>query len=187
CPQQPYIQRIVIENPSHSGIEYFNYRKRSQGRINDEVIFNNSVLWQSINRKEMNFPSPCPMTGSDIRRRIIKSYLGRKFNKILPRSRVIVEITFVIISSIFRIFRRTINLNLETVSKIITMACVLTTQLSTKKYLHPPGSFVVYDNRGTLVTPGSWRRPDNKYNTMQTIPSFPRRSPLNAQQIREEL
>ncbi|CAH1963709.1 unnamed protein product [Acanthoscelides obtectus] len=80
-------KHIVIDSPSHSGTEYFNYKKTfsivllalvdsqhkfifadigSQGRISDGGVFNNSLLWQKISNNEINFPSPCPLPGSNI-------------------------------------------------------------------------------------------------------------------------
>ncbi|XP_049886409.1 uncharacterized protein LOC126380871 [Pectinophora gossypiella] len=80
-------KHILIENPPHSGTEYFNYKKTfsivllalvdvnykfifadigCQGRISDGGVFNNSLLWQKISRNEIDFPTPCPLPGSNI-------------------------------------------------------------------------------------------------------------------------
>ncbi|KAF9413381.1 hypothetical protein HW555_008363 [Spodoptera exigua] len=47
-------------------------------------------------------------------------------------------------------------------------------------------SFDVYDSSGNMVTPGSWRRDNDEYNALQNLPQIPRRSPVNAREVREE-
>ncbi|XP_050674464.1 uncharacterized protein LOC126971980 [Leptidea sinapis] len=77
-------KHVVIESPTHSGTEYFNYKKTfsivllalvdskyifgdigSQGKISDGGVFNNCLLWKRIIRK-LDFPPPCPLPGSNI-------------------------------------------------------------------------------------------------------------------------
>lgn len=73
---------------------------------------------------------------------------NRIFNQHLSRSRVVVENTFGILSSVFRIFRRPINLKLESM-KEITMTCVLLhnflrkSKTSSEMYT-PPGMLDVW-------------------------------------------
>lgn len=184
-----------------------------QGRISDGGVFNNSLLWHKICRNEVNFPMACPLPGTTnnidvpyvfladgafaLSTHVLKPYPGnheigspkRIFNQNLSRSRVVVENTFGILTSVFRIFRRPINLIIETV-KDITMTCVLLhnfvrkSKNSSQRYT-PPGSFDVYDANGNLITPAAWRN-INEYNAVQDLPNVPRRSPLNAIKIREE-
>ncbi|KAH9633021.1 hypothetical protein HF086_000381 [Spodoptera exigua] len=80
-------KHILIENPPHSGTEYFNYKKTfsivllalvdvnykfifadigCQGRISDGGVFNSSLQWQKISRNEIDFSTPCPLPGSNI-------------------------------------------------------------------------------------------------------------------------
>lgn len=118
----------------------------SQGRISDGRVFNNSLLWQKICKNEVDFPSPCPLPGSNanlpyifladgafaLSKHVMKPYPGnhdagspkRLFNQNLSRYRVVVENTFGILTSVFRIFRRPMDLDPHTVSKL-TMTCVL--------------------------------------------------------------
>lgn len=224
-------KHIVIENPPHSGTEYFNYKKTfsivllalvdanykfifadigCQGRISDGGVFNNSLLWQKICNNEVDFPTPNPLPGSDINvpyvfigdgafalsTHVMKPYPGehnigspkRIFNQCLSRARVVVENTFGVISSVFRIFRRPIDLDPSVVSEI-TMTCILIHNYlrknSSDRY-SPPGTFDFIDRNGNLITPGSWRRNESEYNAIQHLPNIPRRSPTQAQQIREE-
>ncbi|XP_028159473.1 uncharacterized protein LOC114352172 [Ostrinia furnacalis] len=226
-------KHVVIESPTHSGTEYFNYKKTfsivllalvdskykfvfadigSQGRISDGGVFNNCLLWKRICRNEIDFPPPCPLPGSNINipyvfladgafalsQHVMKPYPGnhevgspkRLFNQNLSKSRVVVENTFGILTSVFRIFRRPIDLEPQTVTEF-TMTCVLlhnflrTSKSSSNRYI-PQGSLDVYDSSGNMVTPGSWRRDNDGYNALQTLPQIPRRSPLNAKEVREE-
>lgn len=226
-------KHVVIESPTHSGTEYFIYKKTfsivllaladskykfvfadigSQGRISDVGVFNNCLLWKRIIRNEIDFPPPSPLPGSNINipyvfladgafalsQHVMKPYPGkhevgspkRLFNQNLSRSRVVVENTFGILTSVFRIFRRPINLEPQTATEF-TMTCVLlhnflrTSETSSNRYT-PQSSFDVYDSNGNMVTPGSWRRDNDEYNALQNLPQIPRRSPVNAREVREE-
>lgn len=79
-------KHIVIQFPSHTGSEYYNYKKTfsivllavvdsnyqfmfadigSQGRITDGGVLRNSVLWRKISENNLNLPTPYPLPGSD--------------------------------------------------------------------------------------------------------------------------
>lgn len=79
-------KHIVIQCPSHTGSEYYNYKKTfsivllavvdsnyefmfadigSQGRISDGGVLRNSILWQKISENNLNLPTPYPLPGSD--------------------------------------------------------------------------------------------------------------------------
>lgn len=120
----------------------------------------------------MNFPAPCLLPAANnnmsvpyvfladdgfaLSTHVMKPYPGnheigspnRIFNQHLSRSRVVVENTFGILSSVFRIFRRPINLKLESM-KEITMTCVLLhnflrkSKTSSEMYT-PPGMLDVW-------------------------------------------
>lgn len=165
---------------------------------------------EKICRNEIDFPTPCPLPGSEINvpyvfigdgafalsMHVMKPYPGnhdvgspkRIFNQSLSKARVVVENTFGILTSVFRIFRRPIDLDPSTVSEI-TMTCVLIhnylRKKSPEKYT-PPGTFDVMDSNGNIITSGSWRRNETEYSAIQNMPNIPRRSPAHAKQIREE-
>ncbi|XP_050664577.1 uncharacterized protein LOC126965177 [Leptidea sinapis] len=104
--------------------------KGCQGRISDGGVFNNSLLWKKICKNEIDFPIPCPLPGSDVNvpyvfigdgafalsMHVMKPYPGqhnigspkRIFNQCLSRARVVVENTFGVLASVFRIYRRPI-------------------------------------------------------------------------------
>lgn len=116
------------------------------GRISDGGLYNQSVLKQKIDSNAINLPSPSRFPNSNsnlpyvfladaafaLSTHIMKPFPGhhaigtpeRLFNKKLSSSRVAVENTFGIMSSVFRIFKKPIPLNVTKVS-LITMTCVL--------------------------------------------------------------
>lgn len=185
----------------------------NQGRISDGGIFRNSSLWQIINSGRNNLPPPCPLPGHDenlpyvfladgafaLSEHVMKPYSGqhelntpkRIFNQRLSSCRVVVENVFGILASIFRIFRKPMLLEPDTVSQI-TMTCVLLhnflrrSKTSSQLY-SPPGILDTYDENGTLVRPGPWRDAAGKLERMmRTLRSVARKPPLNALKIREK-
>ena len=117
-----------------------------QGRISDGGVFRNSSLWKKICRNELNLPTPRPLPNSDqnipyvflgdgafaLTEHVMKPYPGnhdwgspkRKFNQRLSSCRVVVENTFGILVSRFRIFKKPIQLNPEKVT-LLTLTCIL--------------------------------------------------------------
>lgn len=162
--------------------------------------------------KKLDLPTPCPLPGSNIdvpyvfigdgafalSTHVMKPYPGnhdsdsqkRIFNKCLSKSRVVVENTFGILSAVFRIFRRPIDLAPDMVSQL-TMTCVLlhnflrNSKNSAARYT-PPGTFDEYNDNGNLTRPGSWRTNADGYNAIRDLPMIARRSPLNAREVRDE-
>lgn len=184
----------------------------SQGRISDGGVFRNTVLWERLSRNEIDFPPPCPLPGSTnnmpyvfladgafaLNAHIMKPYPGnyeigspkRKFNQRLSTARVVVENTFGLLTSVFRIFRRPINLHPDSVSQIV-MSCILLhnflrkSRTSSSRY-SPPGTFDTYDENGSLVRNGLWRMSQDECGAIRPVPQIPRRSPLVAVRIRDE-
>jgi hypothetical protein len=118
----------------------------SQCRISDGGVFRNSLLWHKICSNTLNLPPPSPLPGTDKNRpyvfvaegafavntNIMKLFPGnqdvgtpkRSFNQRLSSARVVVENVFGIMSSVFRILRKPISLDVEKAS-LITMSCIL--------------------------------------------------------------
>lgn len=124
---------------------------------------------------------------------ILKPYPGnhetgtpeRIFNQILSGSRVVVENTFGIMASVFRVFKKPIALEVEKAS-IVTMTCVLLhnflrTSSTSRNIYTPRGALDMYEN-GELVQPGSWRQRDN--SGLFSLQVVPRRTPRNAIEVR---
>lgn len=183
----------------------------SQGRISDGGVLRNSVLWQRISENTLNIPTPCPLLGSDeplpyvflcdgafaLSTHIMKPYPGnhefgsdkRLFNEKLSSSRVLIENTFGILASRFRVFRKPIGLAPEKVS-LLTMTCILLHNFikkSNSNHIYaPPGTFDTYDDNGTLIQEGSWRQDVQASCAIRPLEVVPRRPTTNAIKIREE-
>lgn len=180
----------------------------AKGRISDGGVFNSSLLLKKMTNGTINFPSPSPLPGSNIDipyvflgdgafplgTNLMKPFPGhhaigtpqRLFNQELSRSRVVVENTFGIMSSKFRVFKKPIQL-CDVKASIITMTCVLLHNFlrksaTSRERYNPPGTTDTYIN-GQLISPGSWRQ--NNSSIFTPLQSAPRRATNNAIQIRE--
>ncbi|KAJ8930159.1 hypothetical protein NQ314_017055 [Rhamnusium bicolor] len=100
-----------------------------------------------------------------------------------------IENVFGFISAIFRVFKKPMLLQPNTVSQL-TMACVLLHNFlrrnKTSGILYtPPGTLDMYEN-GKLVRPGSWRQDAENFNGIRCISQVARKPSLNAVKIREK-
>lgn len=117
-----------------------------QGRISDGGIFQNCLLWQKIDTKALNLPRDAPLPGKKqdmsyvflgdgafaLHRNVMKPFSGnhdigtneRTFNYRLSSSRVIVENSFGVLTSVFRVLRKPIEIDVSKVP-IITLSCIL--------------------------------------------------------------
>ncbi|RVE42239.1 hypothetical protein evm_013115 [Chilo suppressalis] len=197
-------KHIVIECPIDSGSEYINYKKTFS-------IVLNSLLWNKICLNELNLPTPHPLPNSykdipyvflgdgafALTEHIMKPYPGnhdwgspkRKFYQRLSSARVVVENTFGILVTRFRIFKKPIQLNPEKV-KLLTLTCILLHNFlrksSSLNIYSPHGTVDAYDENNTLITPGLWRNEIERNCAIRDIPHLPRRAALNAREIRDE-
>jgi hypothetical protein len=118
----------------------------TQGRISDGGVFRNSLLWQKVCSNTLNLPPPSPLPGTDknlpyvfvadgafaLNTNIMKPFPGNQdvgtpkqiFNQRLSSARVVVQNVFGIMSSVFRILRKPILLDVEKAS-LITISCIL--------------------------------------------------------------
>lgn len=181
-----------------------------QGRISDGGIFQNSLLWQKIQTNALNLPPDAPLPGREmnvpyvflgdgafaLHKNVMKPFPGnhdmgtneRTFNYRLSSCRVIVENSFGVVTSIFRVFKKPIEIDISKVS-MITMTCILLhnflrkSQHSRNLYT-PPGTFDTIEN-GVCIE-GSWRQHNTSLSALRTIPPVARRAPTTALQVRSE-
>lgn len=85
----------------------------------------------------------------------------RIFNYRLSRARRMVESVFGLLSAVFRLLRKPINLKIEKVDRVVLAVCYLHNFLMTKKqsqYVYAPeGTFDKEDLEKGDIIPGSWR------------------------------
>ena len=152
------------------------------GRQSDGGIFNNSNFGYSITNNLLNLPTACALPRTSInfpyvfigddafplRCNLIKPYSSNKLerkqliaNYRICRARRIIENTFGIMASRFRVFRRPIIANVRTVESI-TKACValhnyLMKNCNRDKNIYCPSGYIDYEKNNQVIK-GSWRR-----------------------------
>lgn len=143
--------------------------------------------------------SPYVFVGDDafpLLRNILKPYPGvhenrsgsRIFNYRLSRARRISENVFGILSSVFRIFRKPLLLNLDKATEVTLAAIYLHNYLrkSPSKYIYfPPGTFDSECPDTGRITPEAWRK-DGSHQTLLNFQRIPRKSSLGATEVRNE-
>lgn len=181
-----------------------------QGRISDGGVFKNSTLHKKIESGNMNLPSPKPLPGRNknipyviladtafaLANNVMKPYSGihnigskeRVFNYRLSRARRTVENAFGISSAVFRILRKPLLLEPEK-AELVVMAIVhlhnfLRKSKSSRSIYTSPGTFDS-EVEGKVIQ-GSWRQVETPLTSLHNIRNIPRRSPNNAQEVREE-
>lgn len=181
-----------------------------QGRISDGGVFKNCKLSNKLvtNRLglpiESNLPEkskkiPFVFLGDEafaLGENLMKPFSGthrkgsaeRIFNYRLSRARRVVENVFGICSAVFRVLRKPMLLEPEKAGLIVieTVICLhnfLRRSNTSRTIYTPPTSFDSEQN-GVLVG-GNWRQ-DKQMTSLIPIRNVPRRSTLNAKEIRDE-
>lgn len=182
-----------------------------QGRISDGGILKNTLLWQKIDSNIINLPPDTPLPGRQmnvpyvflgdgafaLHKHVMKPFLGnhdidtaeRTFNQKLSSTRVIVENVFGVLTSVYRIFKKPIEININNVP-IITKTCILLHNFlrkseSSRNIYTPPGTFDYITMDGQLVN-GTWRQDHTESSGIRTIPNVARRTSSNISEIRSE-
>lgn len=155
-----------------------------QGRISDGGVFNNSILAKKNYDESLNLPSPKKLPGQQekspyvfvcddaafpLKENLMKPFLGthlrgspkRAFNYRLSRARRVVENTFGIMASVFRVLREPLLLQPEKINSIV-LACdnlynfLRRSELSKNLYC-PPDIFDTEDLENRTLKKGTWR------------------------------
>ena len=154
----------------------------AEGKSSDGGTWARSSFYEHLNSIDnpLNIPEPDYINGLQnqipyflvgddafpLSPNLLKPYPGynlslkqKVFNYRLSRSRRIIENTFGILSSRFRIFRQCIELNPNFVEEIVMAACVLHNYLSVNARTNyiPPGAVDIEMDDGTVI-PGAWRQ-----------------------------
>lgn len=178
-----------------------------QGRISDGGVFRDTKLYDLIEKRLINFPSPHPLPERHIpiayffvgdsafalSENLMKPYAGthpkgtskRVFNYRLSRARRTVENAFGIISSVFRVLRKPMLLQPDK-AELVVMTIVLL-----HNYLRRH-SRTTYFNQELIETEEgmneeTWRQSNEDLRSLLPLRNIPRRSPAHLNALRDEL
>ncbi|XP_022169456.1 uncharacterized protein LOC111033161, partial [Myzus persicae] len=184
-----------------------------QGRISDGGVFKNTSFSKKLEKNELGLPEcealpgrmmklPYVLVADDafaLSENIMKPYATdlnkgspkRVFNYRLSRARRIIENTFGLLSAVFRIFRKPIEIKVEETIVNIVLACVylhnfLRMQPDSAKFYSTSGCFDNEDSSTGEIIPGSWREITSGDTGLRQLRSIPRKPASNATNIREE-
>lgn len=207
---------MVIQAPPNCGSEYYNYKGTnslvllaivdhdycfkyvdigSYGRNSDGGVFQASSLYPVLENGTL-LPEGGILVGDDafpLKTYLLKRYPNvtttaeKTYNYRFSRARRIVENGFGILASRFRVLGKPIQLQEETIIKIIRTTCVLHNWLrkSSPHIYTPPGSVDYEDITNFTVNLGTWR------SEINALPSIARsrtnnRSKAVAEKLREK-
>lgn len=156
------------------------------GSTNDAAVFSESTFGKSLLQETLNIPkgyanlpgsqskTPCFFVGDDafpLSKKLMKPYPGRNltcqqqiFNYRLSRGRRVIENAFGILTARWRIFRKPIYLNPNTIDKVVTSCVCLHNFLITEnerckpfEQLYCPPNFIDSENQEGRIDFGGWR------------------------------
>ncbi|XP_072944729.1 uncharacterized protein [Epargyreus clarus] len=183
----------------------------SESRTRHSYTLRNSVFWSKMENNMLDLPSPTPLQNEHIflpyvflgddtfplNDTIMKPYPGKHqegtketiFNKNFLSAHAVVENTFGVMASVFRVLRKPILLQPEQAIKVVMSCVVLHNFMRKSKHssalYNPPGTFDTY-NGNNLVSMGSWRNDIPDHATLRNICPIQTRSYEEAEEIREE-
>nr|CAH7742405.1 unnamed protein product [Callosobruchus chinensis] len=173
-----------------------------QGRISDGGVFKHTDFAKRLENGTLNLPCDEPLPGHDafpLSRHIMKPFAinlikgspRRVHNYRLSRARRLVENAFGLLSSVFRIFRKPIEVKVDNTVSDIVLACVylhnfLRSQNDSQRFYAPPGSFDTEDSCTGQIIPGSWRQITASDTGVRQLRKTPRNASNAAKAIREE-
>lgn len=142
----------------------------TNGRANDASVFQKSILNEALMSNLLNFPEEGVIVADDsfpLRTDILKPFNSsgefsvkqKIFNYRLSRARRVVENTFGILVSKFRIFEKPTPLSVEKVEQLVKTTCALHNWLrkTTKHYVTQQSLATEDWNTGSTI-PGEWRQ-----------------------------
>lgn len=159
--------------------EFLYVHAGTNGCVSDAAVLQNTVLYKKLINNELGLPSPSPLPGTDnnvpfaflgdsafgLNKHFLKPYPlknlsheERIFNYRLSRARRVVENTFGVLASRFRVFHTTISLSLEKVDMVMLACCVLHNFLIQKNSSYVcESTFDGEDIENCAFRPGEWR------------------------------
>lgn len=137
---------VVLMAIANANCEFLYCDTGTNGRISDGGVLNNTKFYEKLTKNELRIPKPRSIENSNtvlryvfvgdeafaMRRELLKLYRRdtltrerRIFNYRLSRARRVVENTFGILASRFRIFHTSINLKMDNVDTVVLTCCAL--------------------------------------------------------------
>ena len=153
---------IVLMAIANAHCEFILCDVGTNGRISDGGVLSNTLFYNKLINNQLNIPGPEPVTfdldlecafvGDDafaLRPELIKPYSRDSLNNErricnyrISRARRVVENSFGILASRFRIFHIAINLQVESIESVVLACCALHNFLRKKSSTYtPPESF----------------------------------------------
>jgi len=184
-----------------------------QGQISDGGVFKNTSFSKKMEKKELSLPSREALPGRtmpvpyvfmaddafSLSENIMKPYITdlskkspkRVFNYRLSRERRVIENAFGLLSSVFRVFRKPIEVKIEETIVNIVLSCVylhnfLRTQSDSANYYSISGSFDSEDASTGEIIQGSLREITAGGTVLRPLRVILRRSSNSVQGLREE-
>lgn len=181
---------IVLMAVVNANYEFIMIDVGANGRVSDGGVFSNTKFYQKLKENKLKIPEPDYLPRSNIKLpfvfvaddafplsdNILKPYPQRNmtreqriFNYRLSRARRIVENTFGILSSRFRILLNAINLEPDKTSTIVLACCYLHNFLRQKNIqIFLQDSFDFEDVSSGQVRPGSWRNNNQQLISLES-------------------
>ncbi|XP_064617265.1 putative nuclease HARBI1 [Liolophura sinensis] len=158
------------------------------GRVSDGGVFSATQLFTGLKEKALSLPDPSPLPGRTkpvpyvvvaddafaLQENIMKPYpfrtrdiVSRVFNYRLSRARRMVESTFGILATRFRVLLKPINLNPDKAQLVVQAVVALHNFLMKEpnEAYTPPATTDLEDRDGNMM-PGSWRADFNPQGTL---------------------
>lgn len=204
---------IVLLGIADANYRFLYVNVGCQGRISDGGVFKNTSFYNKLEKNELNLPENEPLPGHTLSLpyilvaddafpltdHIMKPYKTdlnkgspkRVYNYRLYRARRIIENTFGLLSSVFRVFRKLIQKKVKDTIVNIVLTCVylhnfLRVQPDSRQFYSTLGCFDNYDScTGELIS-GSWREIISGDTGLMPFRSIPRRPATTATNVREE-
>ncbi|XP_037912468.1 uncharacterized protein LOC119652417 isoform X3 [Hermetia illucens] len=184
-----------------------------QGRISDGGVFKNTEFGKRLEKNQLKLPKeealpgrtlpiPYGLVADDafpLTTNIMKPFPGEItrnspnsiFNYRLSRARRIVENAFGLLSAVFRIFRKPLELTELEIAINVVLCCIylhnlLRKQCSSRNIHAPFGTFDSEDASCGEIIPGSWRKTTQSDRGLQPLSSIPRKPSNDAKEVRNE-
>lgn len=204
---------IVLLGIADANYRFLYVNVGCQGRISDGGVFKNTSFYKKLEENELNLPKNEPLLGRTLSlpyvlvaddafpltEHIMKPYKTdlnkgspkRVYNYRLSRARRIIENTFGLLSSVFRVFRKPIEIKVEDTIVNVVLACVylhnfLRVQPDSRQFYSTSGCFDSYDSCTGEIISGSWREITSGDTGLMPLRSIPRRPGTTATIVREE-